>query len=630
MITASANRPEVSKTKHPPRAARRARSFLWLGFCLLVFGFSLLVHDSAFGIDLTSKFPLTSSVRLAQATPVAEPKPAQTPSPAQDAAAAPKQSDPPPVIPSQPTGATPAPSAPPTLEEPPPLPQPTNTPSQNPLLPDASAVKGSAQPSQKPVNNSPSPAAPANTGIPFDTPTPVEPPSPADTAASYFGVQALRAGELPNTTPAARAARNEALTDAEAMLDGVGGIPASLRSVQETDQLNTSRRRFRIGPINIIGPSLNAAVTGQNFRQQGNASGSSITQEANNNSSGFQSIDSISLGMMLGKIETGHYLLLQYGAAYQYPATLGRNNNQGSDQQPFTQQLTILGELDFSKLRLGLGISFASLSGTNRDLGGSADRQLLNVSLTSSYALTQKTSLDWDLNVPVTQVSGGIGSDGFTNSIMLNHVFDEKFTLGLGFVFGEDKQQESGSLSSAISGLTQSGPTQKFQQALIEFGLVPSPRITLSGQVGLEFRDAGGSHSTNPMFRLNAVWTPRTGTSFYLTGSEQTQTSASLLNENFLSTSVALGASQRLGNRMTLLLSVGYEHASYQSAHTSNSPQSNANSNRVDDLFTLQAGLNVMLNRGWSLSASYSYGVNKSTSDGFTSSIGQISLGYTF
>jgi hypothetical protein len=53
-------------------------------------------------------------------------------------------------------------------------------------------------------------------------------------------------------------------------------------------------------------------------------------------------------------------------------------------------------------------------------------------------------------------------------------------------------------------------------------------------------------------------------------------------------------------------------------------------SGRVDNLYTAQIGLTFILNRGWSASLFYVFTDNISSSDGFTSSLGQIAIGYTF
>ena len=217
-----------------------------------------------------------------------------------------------------------------------------------------------------------------------------------------------------------------------------------------------------------------------------------------------------------------------------------------------------------------------------------------------------------------------------TSTTFINHRFSDKLSAGLGFVAGLEDEQNSSGQPLTISGSSRDANTQKFEQLLTNISLVPSPRVTLSSMVGVEFRDAGGTQEVNPIFKVNAAWSPRTGTSFFLTANELTQSSGSTAGENFVSTSFNLSASQRLGSRMNLLLSIGYEHAAYQSILSTPSSPSSMPGNRVDDLYTAQIGVSLNLSRGWSASITYVYTDNISSADGFTSSLGQIAIGVTF
>lgn len=491
-----------------------------------------------------------------------------------------------------------------------------------------------------------------NDSVPKKTESPaeqidLEPAQPAsqpvlpDNSMNLISGQIYTPGELPRTDPIARAASNRALTRAESMLDGLGGIPVLPSPVFESSRATSLRKRFRIGPLNFTGPTITGGASfGSYDRSEATAGGAGRGEIApqssggnGNGQDGFQATGGFSLGMILGEPATGHRLLVNYGASYRTEdSSSSGNTTGGSKQQPLNQSLSILGQLDFTKLTLGMGVSFDSLSGTNRDVGGAANRQLLTVSLNSSYQWTPKTSLDWDLSLPVRQVSGGIGSAGFTSTNFVNHRFSKKLELGLGFVAGIDEVGTTGAQPLSDSGFSGGASTQKFEQINARFSLAPSPRISLSGTLGVEFRDSGGTNSINPLFSLVAVWSPREGTSFSLSGDQTVNSSASLIGQNFVSTGVSVSVSQRLGRRMNLNLSLGYEHAVYEStgANEISNQAGNPGRNRVDDLITAQVGLSLNLKQGWSASISYLYSENRSTTDGFASSRGQIQLGYTF
>lgn len=464
--------------------------------------------------------------------------------------------------------------------------------------------------------------------LPPTVPNPVTPPPPTVTpSASTEPVTETSAPlrAFSQGDPATRAELTRPMTPAESLIDGLGGMPAPLETIfPKTGIRPQTGKIFKIGPLTVH-PAFNAGVTYQTITRSGmqNTGKVSRNPESNDGGSYFSPTAGMTFSGLIGTPESGHTMSILYGL--QYGAGGNEGNGASGDTQPFNQQLSIFGQLDFTKLRLGIGVGFASLSGANRDFGGNVDRQLLSISLTSSYALTPKTSLNWDVSIPIRQVNGGLDSTSLNSTVFFNYAVSPKTELGLGIGGGIEKVK--GEISQTVTGgraANQGGNTQTYQQLIARGSFRPSSRLSLAGNLGLEFREAASKEAVNPIFGLNIQWTLREGTSIGLTASQIVQSSASTAGADYLSTSLTIGASQRLGYRMSLQLSVGYERAKYSSI------ASDTTINRVDNLYTGQAGLSFSLSARWSASLAYLYSLNKSTRDGFESSSGQFQMNFQF
>lgn len=434
--------------------------------------------------------------------------------------------------------------------------------------------------------------------------------------------------------PFARAAEYRAVSTAESMIDGLGGVPSFIGSGIQSSRAPIFRRPFRLGPVSLRPEiSVSAGATygsySQNLTQAGQTVGEAEPANGSSNEDqvggGATQSTNVALILTIGDPATGHFLSLNYAANCHFSTGGDTASGTGNtDTLALTQSLALAGRMDFAKLKLGLGISFASLSGSNRDFGRGVNRQLLGVALTSSYPLSPKTDLNWDIGLPIYQVSGGIDSTGFTSTNSITHQFSPKLNAGIGFSYGIDNQLLSDLDSSNLLDDSESEEiSQTYKQLFIRFSFVPSVRLSFSGSVGADFRGEE-STSINPTFNLGVSWMLREGTSVSLSGSETIRSSSSRLGENFLSTSFVLGVSQRLGRRMNLGVSLGYENASYSFI------ESGSDSDRRDDLYSAQIGLNFNLSERWASSLSYVYAKNVSTTDSFSSSTGQFQMTYTF
>jgi hypothetical protein len=443
----------------------------------------------------------------------------------------------------------------------------------------ALAATGVAQ--QPAASPSPSPSPPANAGQ-----TSLEPALPAGTSTAPPADQGVPGlWDIPPTAddmigsvaqpyqpspvsaityfqqdPLARTAMNQARTNADNMFDGLGGVP-NPQSSFFLAPITSQEYEFHIGLVNYQ-PSVSAGV---NYRT---SSGS----DSDGENGGYFNF-SPAVAFFLGDPAGLRTASLYYAASVQTPSR---------GQNPFDQSLSLTSHVEYDKTSFGLGIDFAGLSGLNRDFGGDVQRDILTLSLTSTYHYSQKSSFDVDFTLPVRQFSGGISSTGATSSFFYDYALSTKTTLGAGFTLG----------MLDVTG----GPTQHYVDPSLTMTYQASEKLSLHGDVGLDVRDAGPTFSVNPIFGLGVTWKVREGTSLDLSGESSVENSASLTGANYTSTSITLSLSQTIARSFTASLSASFEDASYYAVQTGIS------ANRSDQSYLLQAGISTQFARHWSTS----------------------------
>jgi hypothetical protein len=338
--------------------------------------------------------------------------------------------------------------------------------------------------------------------------------------------------------PLARTSLDNIMGNAELFYDGFGGIIRPLDLVSLPQRPLEAGRGFHMGPLTLR-PGISGALIGT--RRGG---GGVHSDEGS-------AVFGASFAGIIGAPDTGRFLTLDYGIA----RTFETEQAQDSD---LDQSLFLAGHLEFGKLRLALGIDFATLSGFSRDAGSQLQRDYLTVGLTSTLQLTPKTSIDWDLATPNGRYPSGnaTGADignsmGFTSTNFINYEYSAKSTVGLGFT--------AGFLDAEV------GEKQTFERFLARVSSTPTAFLSYSTTFGVEFRDTGYKRVTHPILSLAAIWTPRERTVVTLSGEQRVQNSISSSNANFVSTTFVLAVSQRLGQRFRVGLSAGFENAKYES-----------------------------------------------------------------
>ena len=240
------------------------------------------------------------------------------------------------------------------------------------------------------------------------------------------------------------------------------------------------------------------------------------------------------------------------------------------------------------------------------------NRELLSLALTSNYQYSVKINLESDLTVPVRLFGEGDNSQGVTSTNFLNYDYSPLTMFGAGFAVG------------AVG--VEHNQTQVFEQLLGRLTYTNNGFLIVNGTVGVEFRDTEAKEEINPIFGIGATYQVREGTTLALTSERRVVNSAADSGDNYISTNVALTATQRLGDRWTATGSFGYENADYDDV----SGRRNMAPGRNDDYIIVQGGLNAKLGSRLSASALLSYGDNQSSGNAvnFIHTLVQITVAY--
>jgi hypothetical protein len=307
------------------------------------------------------------------------------------------------------------------------------------------------------------------------------------------------------------------------------------------------------------------------------------------------------LGATLGFPKTGRFLEVQYAGSLQLG---GRGQSDGK----LDQALALTGHYDFAKLKLLLNADYSHATGPDRDVGQVVDRDLVALSLNSFYPLSLKSSLDLTLSDSSSQYQGGISSDELRAALFFNRQASVKTRLGVGGTVGSLEVDQ--------------GAHQTFEQLNLRVAYVPSRKITLAAMVGYEWRQIDGTTSATPVFDGSVSYAIRPTTTLSLGATRAVRNSAAQAQTNYVSSTVQVSASQKIGPKVVTSLSLGYQNATYDSVDGSES------ASREDNYFFARPDLRFLVTQAFSLSLFYSYGENRSTERSFQTQ--QVSLSGTY
>jgi len=276
----------------------------------------------------------------------------------------------------------------------------------------------------------------------------------------------------------------------------------------------------------------------------------------------------------------------------------------GKISATFSQDIQLLDSADLRSLNDTTGRQ------ANIDVGSRVRENIYTTRLAASYDLSSKTFLSGGVDYSRYDYATLISSEQISGNLFLNYNYSTKLVIGLGGTLGYND----------TDGPT---PAQHFEQVNLRANFNPGEKLSLSGSVGLEFRqfqgDVHGSY-ISPVFDLNATYKPFDGTSMSLEGSRRTQNSAVVAGGDYTNTNIHFAVQQRFLQRIFVSLSAGYENAAYFSA------LNGMDLNRNDDYYYLQVAIDLNITRYWDIGLYYLRRADSSSAQAFSFSDDQFGV----
>ncbi|MBC7838345.1 MAG: outer membrane beta-barrel protein [Nitrospiraceae bacterium] len=269
--------------------------------------------------------------------------------------------------------------------------------------------------------------------------------------------------------------------------------------------------------------------------------------QEDNRKSDFLVTVSPGVGFQIGNALSGIYLTTDYTAS---AVIFFENSAQNSLDHRGNLNLRWSG----AKLSLGLQVGFAVDSGTSIDASDRVNRLAVFSGISSHYQYSPKISFDLSANYRPTSYENLIGSNETRLQGYVNYTFTPKVTLGLGGSLGLTNVERGGSQTS--------------EEVSVRATWSATEKLTLTASSGVEFRqfENGGAGTVTPVFGLDAAWAIREGTNLNLGARRSIFSSAVLENQNYTSTGFSATVQQRMTDRFSLSLSVGYDNLDYTAA----------------------------------------------------------------
>lgn len=143
-------------------------------------------------------------------------------------------------------------------------------------------------------------------------------------------------------------------------------------------------------------------------------------------------------------------------------------------------------------------------------------------------------------------------------------LFDSSKTYGeIAARFAYSPKTELGIAYQVARFKVSSSPDQDTQQLTGRVVWLPREKIRIDLEGGGEYRKVDRDSQLNPVMQARAEWTPREGTSVYLTAYQKQDTSSFYAGQIYKVKGLTAGVAQRLGGNWSARLEGGVEKASY-------------------------------------------------------------------
>ena len=273
---------------------------------------------------------------------------------------------------------------------------------------------------------------------------------------------------------------------------------------------------------------------------------------------------------------------------------------------------------------LGFSQGYSRSDSPMIETGAQTDQQGFSTALNALYQFNTKLSLSMGVSQNISLISSSGSSTGSSTNLAnsyswstmewLNWRFWPRLNAGIGVGAGCTTQAGSpDSVNEQASGRVNWRATDKTSFQLS------------AGVQDQQYMSGGAGTLLTPIFGATIQYQPLKHTSLAL-GASRSISPSYFQNQDTISTSFTATLNQQLPQKFNLGLSGGYATTDYTAT------TSGVSAGRTDDTYSFSANLSHSLTKRGTISASYSYGENRSGATGFSYSSEQIGVqvGYQF
>ncbi len=191
------------------------------------------------------------------------------------------------------------------------------------------------------------------------------------------------------------------------------------------------------------------------------------------------------------------------------------------------------------------------LGDATADTGRQTDRLEFENELRAAWRPREKLTLEWAIGNQQSSYSDStlFDSNKIYSEIVSRYAYSPKTQLALAYQVARFQVQGS--------------PDQDTQQLAAGFDWQPREKIRILLKAGAEYRKVAKDSQVNPILESRVEWTPREGTSIYVTAYQRQTTSAYYAGQIYNAKGVTAGVSQRLSAKWTARVEGGFEKATY-------------------------------------------------------------------
>ena len=269
----------------------------------------------------------------------------------------------------------------------------------------------------------------------------------------------------------------------------------------------------------------------------------------------------------------------------------------GSTEDTLDHDALFEARIATGKFSTDLKLRFQALSDSEVDVGTRTTRYVYSGTLGLHYDLTGQTSADLNFFFTAYDYETRFDSQESIVKGWLNYQITPKIMSGFGF--GAGYLESDGSSS------------QTYEQASVRAIYVPTSKIELRLEAGVEVRQLDTDDRVSPLWAVGATYEPFDGAAISLDFTRKVRASAALAGRNYDATALVLKFRQRLWQKYAFILKTGYTNADYYITDFDEP------SDREDDYFFIRPSFEYSANKWLKVEVFYQFRENDSNTERF-------------